>query len=124
MSRLTRSAAVAFFLATAGCGSGGGGGQASADAVAITTAIDDVEGFRNAKAVAKAFSAGAAPPADKLKAYGRYSLGLVGPPTVQGDTATAKVRFTENSTGKEAGTAEWALIKEGGQWKIKSAPLP
>lgn len=52
-----------------------------------------------------------------------YTYAINGKPVVSGDTATANVKVI-GKDGKEIGVKEWEFAKEGGKWKIKSAPLP
>ena len=48
----------------------------------------------------------------------------MGKPTIKGDTATIKMRVLVPNTDNEVGQVEWTLVREGGNWKVKSAPVP
>jgi prepilin-type N-terminal cleavage/methylation domain-containing protein len=47
-----------------------------------------------------------------------------GGPTIDADTATMKVKVRDEKTGDDKAEVEWAFVKEGKDWKLKSAPLP
>jgi hypothetical protein len=112
-------------LAAAGCGKGGGAaGPAAEDQAAIAELLTRIEGMNDPRAAAKYFAAGAALPADRLRKLAGYSVVTAGRPAVSGDTATARLKLVVNRTGQEAGEVEWTFVKEGGAWKIKTAPLP
>lgn len=49
---------------------------------------------------------------------------MKGDPQVSGDTATATVGFTSERKGEEVGEQQWTFAQVGGEWKIKTAPLP
>jgi hypothetical protein len=83
--------------------------------------LDDVK--KDPKLLAPWFAAGAAPPAAELRKFAKYTCQADGRPTVTGDTATAKVKVLD-ANEHEVGQVEWTLVKEGGNWKLKSAPLP
>ena len=55
--------------------------------------------------------------------YPLYRYELKGKPTVNGDSATAKIDVILNSSSETAGEREWTFVKDGDKWKIKSAPL-
>jgi len=59
---------------------------------------------------------------EDLMRYGEY---LFSPTDVDisGDTATVKLRIEDNESNV-LGTVEWTVVKEGEEWKIKTAPLP
>jgi hypothetical protein len=58
-----------------------------------------------------------------FKKYVSMTYELDGKPNISGDTATANVKM-KSSDGKELGIKEWSFAKEGGKWKLKSAPMP
>lgn len=113
-----------------GCGgsnSTAGPGYGSADGRSIAELVEQVNDVKsNPAQLLKLFAAGAAPK-DKAQIgrYTAYYFDVSGNPSVSGDTATAKVKIRPD--GKAAGTdaeVEWSFVKDGGGWKIKSAPLP
>ena len=79
----------------------------------------------DAKRFRGAFASGATPPADKERARFRQLLFTPeSPPVVSGDSATVRVRVRDDNSPQPLGALEWSFSKEGGKWKIKSAPLP
>jgi hypothetical protein len=62
-------------------------------------------------------------PAD-YKKYVAHNYKVEGKPAIDGDAATATVKVTTANDGREVGTKEWAFVKQGDKWKLKSAPLP
>ena len=60
--------------------------------------------------------------ADRAKFAG-LSIGPAAPPEISGDTASLLVRVKDKNDVK-LGEATWLAIREGGTWKISSAPLP
>src|SRR5437762_3304288 len=120
--------AAGLFLAAllAGCDSSVGkppslSGDAKADAALLSTLAED---RANPKALARHFAQGAAPKPADLKRYAKYGFYLGGKPAVNGDTATLTVVIHDESAGKEVGKLDWTFVKEGSEWKLKSAPLP
>jgi hypothetical protein len=121
----TALSVLPLLAALSGCDRAGAGGAAAAeDERAIAELVSGVEGLRDARTAAKYFAKGSVPAAARLKELGKYSLQPSGRPAVDGDTATARVRLSENRTGRDAGEVEWAFVKEGGAWKIKTVALP
>jgi hypothetical protein len=121
------AAGVAVLLLTAGlAGCGGhkrpnfGSDDGLKIAELIDLLVDDASSARRAQTL---FAREATPKAAGLRKYGKYTFNLDGNPTVTGDTATATVHFRRH-TGQEVGAKEWTFVKEGAEWKIKSAPLP
>ncbi|MCI0465110.1 MAG: hypothetical protein L0Z62_49950 [Gemmataceae bacterium] len=115
-----------FFLLLAGCGGSDpaqefGGEEGKKIASLIRGFSDDVT---NPKELEKAFVAGAAPKGAAQKKYQGYQYCPVGKPSISGDTAKATVSFEKLSTGDRLSEKTWEFVKEGGTWKIKSAPMP
>ena len=108
----------------AGCASS----QDAAPASEQTTIVQVVKSFNgaknNAKFAADWFAQGAAPAAAELRSYARYDCKVAEKPTVSGDTATVPIKVLKINTEEEVGRVEWTLVKENGQWRLKSAPLP
>jgi hypothetical protein len=110
-------------LAAAGCGPSGAANLPEGDPKAIGDLIDNLNEVRtDPKRLAACFARGAAP--KDLKRYAACEFYLGGKPSVSGDSATLTVSVRRQSDGGEAGTPEWTLVKEGSDWKLKSAPLP
>ncbi len=59
----------------------------------------------------------------QTKTYSLYHYDLKGKVRVEGTTATGIVAI-EKTAGGEPVEKEWAFVKEGDKWKIKSAPMP
>lgn len=107
---------------------GCGGGAATVDMGSpegklVAEAIENLnDSAGNATKFGKAFAKGSGPAAGKK--YSGLGFYIVGKPTVSGDQATAKVRIEKLSDGSTVGEQEWSFVKEGSDWKIKTAPLP
>jgi hypothetical protein len=121
-------AAAALALLFAGCG-----GKASSTSVPVSgeerLVSDVVEEFNEARQSVKQsealFAKGSMPAPAEFKRYGQYSYWPnAGFPSLSGDSATMKVAVRDEKTGNDAGRVEWAFVKEGAAWKIKTAPLP
>ena len=110
-------------LAIVGCGGGGEtksldmGGE---DGNKISMLIEEMnDAVGNKKKLAELFVSGAKLP--EPKASMGMSFFIVGKPSVQGTSATAKVRIDKNS--QAAGEKQWTFEKVGDAWKIKDAPV-
>jgi hypothetical protein len=57
------------------------------------------------------------------KKFAQHEFYVSGKPTVNGTEGKCKIRV-DSAKGGTAGEVEWEFVKEGDQWKIKSAPLP
>lgn len=119
---------AALLLAAVGCGGGSDapkpadlGGD---DGKQIGDLVDQMNDDSGRAAKLKGlFAAGSSAGAREAKAFAQHQYNLKGKPTVSGATATATVAIEKHSGGA-AVEKEWAFVKEGDQWKIKSAPLP
>ncbi len=98
---------------------------------AVVTAIGDAAGD---EAAFKAMFVDGAAPEDR-QAYFSAAISMVGPPTIEGDTATATVKVPQGNAESEGsggtkstkvadGEVTWTLQKVSGEWKLKDAPLP
>jgi hypothetical protein len=113
-------------LLALGCGPSapptGGLDMGGPDANKVATLVEDMnEAKGDAKKTAALFVAGVRPETKKLA---QFDYSIVGKPVINGTDATCKVRADKAPTGEKAGEVEWAFVKEGDKWKIKSAPLP
>jgi hypothetical protein len=123
-----RPAPLVFLLLSAALVAGCGGGDATAkldlggpDADGVAKAVDDFnEGKHDHRRAKRAFAASALP--SDWKKYDRYDFSVGERVTVSGGEATAKVNC--RSEAGQTVTREWAFVKEGDVWKIKTAPLP
>jgi hypothetical protein len=116
--------AIAVSAALSGCSSGSRDATAMTEEVTIQQFIWSLDDVReNPKDLAGWFASGSAPPAAELRKYAKYVPRPDGKPSVSGDTATAKVKLLD-SREQEVGQVEWTFVKEGGHWKLKTAPLP
>jgi len=71
------------------------------------------------------FTADATIPADAERArYAKLYFQTVGAPTIKGNSATIKVSVRDDDSPNPLGQMDWTFVKEGEQWKAKSAPLP
>src|SRR5262245_37485329 len=66
----------------------------------------------------------AAPPESERGKYSRLYFNQTGTASVTGNTAVLKVKVTNDESSTPLGTVSWTFVKEGEQWKLKSAPLP
>jgi hypothetical protein len=118
----TPTAAVALaalaFLAGCRASSNDAGGLAEGDQV--RQFVRSMDG--KSKFLADRFAKGSAPAAGDLAKYGKYKYRVDGNPSISGESATAKIKLLDDKD-QQVGTAEWTFVKEGGQWKIKTAPL-
>ena len=73
-------------------------------------------------ALPKIFAEDALPPPEERDRLASFSYAPVGAARIKGETATIKVRVRKDD--KEVGQMEWAFVRQGEQWKLKSAPLP
>lgn len=99
----------------------------SGDARVISDLVEEFNEVRvDHKKATDLFAMGAAPgKAELRKKYGPLSFWPnVGGPVINGEEATLKVAVRNDETGDETGRLDWTFVKEGGAWKIKSAPLP
>lgn len=84
-----------------------------------------VEDLNEARADGKQFKqlfSGSAP--TDWKKYSSFLYDVEGHPTVNGDTATARVKIRADGDGSDKGSQEWTFVKAGDGWKIKTAALP
>jgi hypothetical protein len=116
-------AVLAVCLLGAGCGGGPSPPDyGSEDGKQIARLVEELnEATSDEKRFRQAFAGPA--PKDR-KHFNAHLFDVDGAPAVTGDSATARVKVRSDGEGKDRGTQEWTFVKEGGQWKIKSAPLP
>lgn len=124
MPRLLPLAFALFIPALAGCGGGdtaGTGVLGGEDERKIANLISEFNEVKGNQAKLKVlFADPPARPKDYEKREFTIPLGGV---KVTGDTATAAVEVRQDDATL-LGSREWTFAKAGGQWKIKSAPLP
>jgi len=56
--------------------------------------------------------------------YIAHNYRVDGKPAIEGDSAIATVKVMAATDGRDVGAKEWAFVKQGNKWKLKSAPLP
>lgn len=111
----------------AGCGGGkpGAPDRGSPEGAEIAKKMDGlVEDKSRPERYKFYFVKGAEPKGADVKKFASFDYDLIGAPSVSGTTATASVKVRKADAGEEVGKVEWAFVKEGNDWKIKSAPLP
>jgi hypothetical protein len=124
MARTVRSLPLLVVALAVGCG--GPEPQAKLDvggpdAEGVVQAVDDFnEGKHDQRRAKKAFAGGSLP--SDWKKYDKYDFSVSEKVSVTGTEAKAKVNC--RSDAGEIAAREWAFLKEGDAWKIKSAPLP
>jgi hypothetical protein len=111
----------------AGCGNSGPqppsyGGEDGAKIAALVDQMND-DGNTIPKLKA-AFAAGTPIGKKEMKTFPQYRYEIKGNPNVSGDTATATVGVNRHSVSDGGREMQWTFVKEGADWKIKSAPLP
>jgi hypothetical protein len=108
-----------------GCGSGSRDAADLTEQIKVGQLVSSLEDVKkNPKLIGSWFAQGAAPPDAELRKFAKFTTYKTdGLPTVSGDTATAKVNVL-GPNDQILGTVEWTFVREGGHWKIKSAPLP
>ena len=92
----------------------------SEDGNQLAKLLDDFNEAKYSQAKLKPLFAGPLPA--HWKKYDPYACQLDGKPSVAGDAATAKVALRHDDGTQKS--AEWSFAKDGGQWKVKAAPLP
>ncbi len=106
-------------LSITGCGRPKPGTPAH-DAAAFVAGVADAAG--TPASFNSLFAEGAAPPAAERKKFQQHNY-WGKQASVSGDTATVTVEVYDIS-GTIVGEVEWTAVREGGQWKLKDAPLP
>ena len=64
------------------------------------------------------------PPETQRTRYQKLYFSPVAAPVIKGDVATVQVSVRDDDLPNPLGQVEWTFVKEGEQWKAKSAPLP
>jgi hypothetical protein len=91
----------------------------------IAALVDRMNDDSNTVPKLKASFASGTPIGKKdIKTYPRFRYEIKGNPTVSGDSATATVEVCAYSGDDTGSEKEWTFVREGADWKIKSAPLP
>lgn len=115
---------AALALSAAGCGSTPAGpAHGGADGRKIAELVSLFNDDKSTWGTAKRHFVADFKPADPRK-YAQFAFEVKGDPQVSGDTATATVGFTSERKGEEVGEQQWTFAQVGGEWKIKTAPLP
>lgn len=112
------------FLGLLGCGGGGDGKPVETESDAVAQFIREFHGQTvNPTWFAATFAKGSAPAEAQRPRYTKHTYGP-GKVTVSGDTATIRVKVCDERYEKVLSEQDWTVVKEGGQWKLKTAPLP
>ena len=109
-------------LLTVGCG-GSGDSVKDDDSASVKMFLEGYEDIREPRFIGRHFAAGKVPPKPELAKYAKHGIEIVGTPRVQGSSANVQVKIFD-AKGKEVGTKEWTLVKDGTAWKLESAPQP
>lgn len=111
-------------LLALGCGgSAQGVDMGGPEGKLISDAVENINDSVNSSAkLSKSFAKGSTVPA--VKKMNGLAFYVVGKPKVTGEEATCKIRIEKLADGKALGETDWTFVKEGADWKIKSAPLP
>lgn len=116
------------FILLVGCGSEPAGPPESTPENLISTKVNSVPDMAMIPAeFAKLFVDGQIPAGYSPKSYAPLTCEAKSV-EIEGDTATVQVAITktgaEVSDAESVPTSEWTLVKQGEDWKIKTAPLP
>ncbi len=118
VNRGLRVLAVMPLIAIVGCG--GDGGASSKEVSQFICGVADV--MDNPATFDTVFATGATPVESQRANYRRYTY-WTNDVDVSGDSATADVEISDFSD-KVVATLQWTALREGGNWKLKDAPLP
>ena len=113
------------FLGLIGCGGGSSGSvdMGSPEGKLIAECVENFnDSAGNVAKLNKSFANGSAPTV--AKKFAGLAFYVVGKPSVTGEQATCKVRVEKANNGNSLGEQDWSFVKEGSEWKIKSAPIP
>ena len=128
MLREFRILAILLVFAVAlvtGCGGGGAADKGPSDDVTKieyrVRGLQEAAISTNVELHKAEFAGGAAPPPAEMAKYAKLSFSPQ-KPEISGDTATVKVDAVD-ANNKPVGTYTWTAVKEGEQWKLKTAPL-
>jgi hypothetical protein len=119
---MVRSLPFLLALLLIGCG-GSGDSVKDDDSGSVKMFLEGYEDIREPRFIGRHFAAGKAPAKTELAKYAKHGIEIVGTPRVQGSSATVQVKILD-AKGKDLGTKEWTLVKDGSAWKFESAPLP
>lgn len=90
----------------------------------IAKLVDQMNDDSNTIPKLKAVFATGTPVGKKdIKSFPQFRYEIKGNPNVNGDVATATVVVSRHTTSGSCDKV-WNFVKEGTDWKIKSAPLP
>jgi hypothetical protein len=113
---------AAFLVLAVGCGQPQPPAYGSIEGKEIAKLVEELNEARaHPKQFEKMFS-GKAP--SNWKRFNEFQFDVDGSPSISNENATARVRIRSENDGSEKGVKEWTFIKEGSNWKIKSADLP
>jgi hypothetical protein len=111
-------------LVLAGCDGGKGSGSGPDDRQQLAALVTEFADTGSPATMQPYFVAGTKIGQAEFKKYVAHNYKVEGKPAIDGDSATANVKVMSANDGKDVGTREWAFVKEGNKWKLKSAPLP
>jgi hypothetical protein len=93
----------------------------SEDGKAIAQLVSQFNEDKHEPNKLKKLFVGGKSPAD-WKQFDKYDFQLDGNPKIEGDTATAILK-KRDAANADAGSTTFTFAKDGGSWKIKTAPL-
>ena len=102
---------------------GCGGDDVGSSADELSQFISGVsDSMGNPATFVAVFATGAAPAESEQSKYLQYRF-WAKDVDISGDSATVTVEISDSSD-KVVAEVEWTAVREGGQWKLKTAPLP
>ena len=91
----------------------------------VASAVREMADYKSsARGFTNAFVKGAAPGEAVRKRFAPYIFAPAGGASISGEGATIKVKVIDEKSDNVVGEVEWTYVQEGGQWKLKAAPLP
>lgn len=120
---------TASVIALAGCGGSGTSGKrgsvaSQTDKQQLAALVTEFADTGSPLTMVRYFVPGTKIGVADYRKYVAHNYCVDGKPAVEGNSATATVKVMAANDGHEVGAKEWAFVKQGDKWKLKSAPLP
>ncbi len=123
LAALGASAGMVICVMMIGCGKEPGGEPQRTEEIEVASIVSSASGAGDPEGFEKVFAEGAVH--EEAELYGEFMfLGDADTVEIDGDTATVSVEVTGGLNEDVLGTVEWTAVKEDGEWKLNSAPIP